>query len=138
MKSNLFVFDTNCLVSALLIPSSTSRRALKKADENGHLIFSKDTIVELNEVLIRTKFDKYVSLEERLEYIKRLEARGKIIQITSAFTDCRDVRDNKFLDLAYDGNALCIISGDADLQILNPFHHIAIISPANFLYDFAL
>ncbi len=81
MKNKHFVFDTNSLISALLIPSSVSRLALKKADGAGNLIFSKETMTELNEVLIRSKFDKYVSLDERLEFIERLEARGKIIEL---------------------------------------------------------
>ncbi|WP_367119204.1 putative toxin-antitoxin system toxin component, PIN family [uncultured Mucilaginibacter sp.] len=65
---------------------------------------------ELNEVIIRSKFDKYVTLEDRLEYIQRLEARGEIIKTSSVFTDCRDKKDNKFLNLAYDGKASCIIT----------------------------
>jgi hypothetical protein len=138
MKNSYFVFDTNSLVSAALIPSSVSRLALQKADENGHLIFSKETLTELNEVLIRSKFDKYLSLNERLEYIERLQARSLIIETTSNFKDCRDAKDNKFLNLAYDGNALCIITGDLDLLILNPFHQIKIIPAASFLNDFSL
>jgi hypothetical protein len=137
MRNKLFVFDTNSLISAALIPSSVSRLALKKADENGHLIFSKETLTELNEVLIRSKFDKYISLDERLEYIQRLEARGKIIETSSHFTDCRDVKDNKFLNLAYDGKALCIITGDLDLLVLNPFKNIPVLSTSNFLNDFS-
>jgi putative PIN family toxin of toxin-antitoxin system len=138
MKNKNFIFDTNSLISAALIPSSVNRLALQKADNNGHLIFSKETLTELNEVLIRSKFDKYISLQERLEYIERLEARAKIIQTSSDFKDCRDIKDNKFLNLAYDSKALCIITGDQDLLILNPFHNIPIISPSGFLNNFSL
>ena len=130
MKTKRFVFDTNSLISALILPSSVSRIPLKKADELGILVFSKETLDELNEVIIRSKFDKYVTLEDRLEYIQRLEARGEIIKTSSVFTDCRDKKDNKFLNLAYDGKASCIITGDQDLLILNPFQQIEIISSA--------
>ena|ERR1700744_591009 len=138
MKNKLFVFDTNSLISAALIPSSVNRLALRKADENGYLVFSKETLTELNEVLIRSKFDKYISLDERLEYMERLESRGKIIKTASNFTDCRDVKDNKFLNLAYDSKALCIITGDSDLLVLNPFQNILILSPSHFLKDFSI
>ena len=102
MKSRRFVFDTNSLISALIIPSSVSRQSLKKADEKGVLVFSKETLFELNEVLIRSKFDRYVSLGDRLEFVERLEARGEIAVTTSNYTDCRDFKDNKFLNLAVD------------------------------------
>jgi len=109
---------------------------LEKADRNGKLVFSKETLSELNEVFIRSKFDKYVSLEERLEYALRLEHRSEIIGTHSDFTDCRDAKDNKFLNAAYDSNAAGIITGDKDLLVLNPFHTIQIISPSEFLNSF--
>jgi putative PIN family toxin of toxin-antitoxin system len=112
VKTNRFIFDTNSLISALIISSSVSRFALKKADETGQLIFSKETLAELHEVLIRSKFDKYVSLGDRVEFVERLEARGEIIETSSNFTNCRDLKDNKFLNLAYDGRAAYIITGD--------------------------
>lgn len=138
MKNKYFVFDTNSLISALLIPSSVSRKALKKADEAGCILFSKNTLSELNEVLIRSKFDRYISLEDRLEYIERLEVRGEIIETTSDFKECRDTKDNKFLNLAYDSKALCIVTGDHDLLVLNPFYGIQIISPSYFLNSFVI
>ena len=41
--------------------------------------------------------------------------------------------DNKFLELAFSGNADCIITGDQDLLVLNPFREIPIITPRKFL-----
>lgn len=138
MKNKNFVFDTNSLISALLIPSSVSRQALDKAVIAGNLIFSEETLSELNKVLIRAKFDKYIKLDERIEFIERLETEGKVIKPKSSFTDCRDEKDNKFLNLAYDSNALCIVTGDDDLLVLSPFRSIQIITPANFLNNFNL
>jgi putative PIN family toxin of toxin-antitoxin system len=138
MKNKRFVFDTNSLISALLIPTSISRKCLQKADEEGQLIFSEETLTELNAVIIRSKFDKYVSLGDRLEYIERLEAKGEIIKTSSLFIACRDVKDNKFLNLAFDGQASCIVTGDQDLLILNPFEEIQIISPSYFLDNFSV
>lgn len=39
-------------------------------------------------------------------------------------TECRDVKDNTFLELALSGKATWIISGDADLLVLHPFRGI--------------
>ncbi len=47
-----------------------------------------------------------------------------------------DPKDNKFLELALAGNATCIITGDKDLLVLNPFRNIQIISPKEFLEQF--
>jgi putative PIN family toxin of toxin-antitoxin system len=133
MKTKRFVFDTNSLVSAILITSSASQRALIKAEKEGQLIFSKETLKELSEVLIRSKFDRYISIADRLEFIDRLETIGELIFITSDLTDCRDDKDNKFLNLAVDSQASCIITGDNDLLILNPFRKILIMSSSDFL-----
>jgi predicted nucleic acid-binding protein len=48
-------------------------------------------------------------------------------------TDCRDAADNKFLELAVDGCASAIVSGDADLLILHPFREIPILSARDYL-----
>ncbi len=73
-----------------------------------------------------------------MEFIERLETEGMIIKPKSSFTDCRDTDDNKFLNLAYDSKALCIVTGDDDLLVLSPFRSIKIITPANFLNNFNL
>lgn len=45
----------------------------------------------------------------------------------------RDPKDNKFLELAVDGKASCLIAGDADLLVLNPFCGIPVLTPTEFL-----
>ena len=45
----------------------------------------------------------------------------------------RDPRDNKFLEIAVSGRATQVITGDADLLVLNPFQGIGILSPQEFL-----
>jgi uncharacterized protein len=52
----------------------------------------------------------------------------------SAILASRDVRDNKFLDLARrTGQATRIITGDSDLLDLHPFRRIPIVTPAQFI-----
>jgi uncharacterized protein len=48
-------------------------------------------------------------------------------------TDCRHPEDNKFLELAIDGRADVIITGDAHLLELHPFRGIPILQPAAYL-----
>ncbi|PZO48621.1 MAG: putative toxin-antitoxin system toxin component, PIN family [Phormidesmis priestleyi] len=37
-----------------------------------------------------------------------------IVEVTTVVTDCRDPKDNKFLELAMSDGATSIISGDTD------------------------
>ncbi|AMR31196.1 hypothetical protein A0256_07035 [Mucilaginibacter sp. PAMC 26640] len=137
MKINEFVFDTNALISALLIPTSVSRQALRRADDIGKLAFSTETLDELKLVIVRTKFDKYLPVSERLEFVQRWELRGSKYKIISQFTDCRDEKDNKFLNLAFDSGCSTLVSGDKDLLRLHPFHGIDIITANCFLNQFS-
>jgi uncharacterized protein len=56
-----------------------------------------------------------------------------IVEVTEVVTDCRDSKDNKFLELAVSGGAQSIISGDADLLVLDPFRGISIVTPQVFV-----
>jgi predicted nucleic acid-binding protein len=46
---------------------------------------------------------------------------------------CRDHKDDKFLEVAAEGQAAIIVSGDEDLLALNPFEGIPIVPPRDFL-----
>ncbi|HEX5154027.1 MAG TPA: putative toxin-antitoxin system toxin component, PIN family [Parafilimonas sp.] len=132
--NELLVFDTNSLVSASLIGGTTTAQALNKAIILGKLIFSDATMDELVEVLFRKKFDKYfLNNEERLGFIQRISSNTIFFSPTEVITDCRDPKDNKFLELAVTANASCIITGDKDLLELNPFRGILILNAADFL-----
>jgi predicted nucleic acid-binding protein len=50
---------------------------------------------------------------------------------------CRDEKDIHLLDLAWKVNANCLVSGDKDLLILNPFGEIPIVSPTEFIFRYA-
>jgi putative PIN family toxin of toxin-antitoxin system len=51
---------------------------------------------------------------------------------------CRDPKDDKFLELAINGRADVIVSGDADLLALDTFCDIPILAPAAFCRVLAL
>src|SRR5690242_16167257 len=122
MMNELFVFDTNSLVSGLLIEGSTTARAIDRAIKLGNLVFSNETLDEFIEVLFRKKFDKYfLNNEERWDAIRRISDVSFFFSPLEIITDCRDPKDNKFLEVAFAAKASCIVTGDKDLLILNPF-----------------
>ena len=136
MKNNLFVIDTNTLVSAFLFKYSNPRKVFETAVIKGKVCSSLKTYNEFNEVLLRSKFDKYISSEEKLLALKRFTELAILIETSETITDCRDPRDNKFLELAISADASCIVTGDKDLLVLNPFRGIPILNAADFLNKF--
>jgi putative PIN family toxin of toxin-antitoxin system len=127
------VVDTGVAVSAVLLPRSVPRQAFDLAMERGRLLVSEATIAELDEVLRRPKFNKYTSEEKRLEFFAALVREAEVVEITEQVTGCRDPKDDKFLELAVNGKASHLLSGDADLLVLRPFRGIAVLTPQDFL-----
>jgi putative PIN family toxin of toxin-antitoxin system len=128
-----YVFDTNTLISALLFENSNPGQAFRRALGNGIILLSISTLEELAEVLKREKFDRYLTEAEREAFVHALVDRAMLIEPDEEIWECRDPQDNKFLELAVSGSAACIISGDRDLLILNPFRNIAIMTAREFL-----
>ncbi|HEX3520611.1 MAG TPA: putative toxin-antitoxin system toxin component, PIN family [Stellaceae bacterium] len=127
------VVDTNALISRLLLPASVPAQAVRQVVAEAQLLASDATIMELADVLARAKFDPYVTIAERQEFLRlfgRIAERIPIIHIVRA---CRDPKDDKFLELAVNGEAHLIITGDADLLAIHPFRGIDILTPANYL-----
>ena len=136
MRSNLFVIDTNTLVSAFFFRNSEPRMAFERAVKKGNIFASLTTYNEFSEVFLRSKFDKYLSVEERLLALSEFKERVVFIEISQTITDCPDPKDNKFLELAISANASCIITGDKDLLVLHPFRTIPILNAVDFINNF--
>ena len=127
------VFDTNVVISAMLLPLSIPRRALDRAMRKGRPLISAAMTTELDDVIHLPKFDKYLSEEERIEFLTTLVHEAELVNVVETVTDCRDPRDNKFLELAVSGRATHIVTGDSDLLVLHPFRGIIVVSPSEFL-----
>ena len=127
------VFDTNILISALLFPNSKPDRAVRYGLENGSVLISLEMLEELNEVLGRKKFDRYLTIEEREEFLATFVERTVLIEIVVNVQACRDPKDDKVLDLTLNGDADYIITGDRDLLVLHPFCGVQIVTVENFL-----
>ena len=127
------VADTNVLVSYLLIPGSIPGRAVDRLFDQEQLLVSDATMQELSEVLARPKFDRYVALEERQAFVQMVARVAVWVPIVRRIQICRDPRDDRFLELAVNGAADLILTGDSDLLALHPVQGIAIRSPAEWL-----
>lgn len=128
-----YVLDTNIFVSALLFKNSQARRALDKARHSGLILMSRSLWQEIQEVLTRPKFERYITLIEKDLFLTWLNKLVIFIEITEKIVACRDPKDDHILELAINGKAKLIISGDQDLLVLHSFEGISIITIREFL-----
>lgn len=131
------VFDTSCLVSAALQVGSTPHRALRTALALAEVCASVAMQAELESVLGRDKFDRYLPRKQRQAFAELLQRSMHFFVVTAADEAavrpaCRDPRDDKFLALARVSEAQVLVSSDADLLVLHPWNGVDIVSPARF------
>lgn len=126
------VVDTNVFVSAALKDKSLPSLAVHLVAQRGVLLKSTVTEQQLFEVLARPYFAVLIAPVTR-DWLRDLLATAETVTITERIAACRDPTDDKFLELAVNGHADLLLTGDADLLALNPFRDIPIVAPANFV-----
>ncbi|HEX4426803.1 MAG TPA: putative toxin-antitoxin system toxin component, PIN family [Terriglobales bacterium] len=127
------VIDTNVLVSAAAFSPSIPRQAVMQVLKHCLLLLSESTVDELKEILLRTKFDRYVSQDERALFLVQLTSAAEFVPIIRLVRECRDPKDDKFLELALNGRTDAIITGDGDLLRMHPWRGVKILSPGDYL-----
>lgn len=127
------VVDTNVFVSGLLKASSIPGQAAARARHEAILLVSEATMQELADVLRKAQFDRYVTVEQRVQFIRLIGNMAEFVPIIHRVRECRDPTDDKYLELALNGRAGVIITGDEDLLAMNPWRGIAIVSPKDYL-----
>ncbi len=137
MSSERFVFDTNTIVSAFLFESGKPGRAPDLVEERGYLLLSTETAQELSEVLEYERFDDYVDRETRRELLFALLEEAEFVEVEEQIQESRDPDDDKFLELAVEAKAECIVSGDKDLLVLESIRGIPILTADEFLQRYA-
>ncbi|MFP5228332.1 MAG: putative toxin-antitoxin system toxin component, PIN family [Acidobacteriota bacterium] len=128
-----YVLDTNVFVSAFLLPHSIPRQALQHARERGTILLSDAVLTELRDVLSRDKLRRYAEEEDVRDFLAGLATLCEWVDPDRDVTACRDPRDDKFLTLAVSGRATHLITGDADLLVLDPFEGVRILTPRQFV-----
>lgn len=130
------VIDTGVFVSAFIRRQGTTGDVLLALrDGRFTVIYTTDIVVEIIDVLGRTKFrTKYqIEPDDITELINLMRLRGELVVPTQIVSACRDPKDDKFLEAALAVQTDCIVSGDADLLVMTPFKDIPILRPAEFL-----
>lgn len=131
------VIDTNVIVSAALKDQSLPALAVHVVEERDVLLKSLATERQLFDVLARPRFERLIAPASHAWLRRRLLTEAEMVTIAERIAACRDPTDDKFLELAANGRADLIVSGDADLFALDPFRGIPIVVPAVFVQGVA-
>ena len=126
------VLDTNVLISAALKNASVPAIAVRIVEQRHVFLKSTATESQLFEVLARPYLERLIA-PAALEWLRKLLGSAQATSIVERISACRDSTDDKFLELAVNGGADLVVSGDADLPVLDPFRDIPIITPAAFV-----
>jgi uncharacterized protein len=127
------VLDPGVLVSALITPTGRPAKLLLSARAGGFdLVVSPLLLDELESVLQRKKFRRYVDLDGVAAYLDLLRRDAQLAADpeTPSPIHCTDPDDDYLIALAHSQNA-ALVSGDSDLLKLSDT--IPVFSPAEFL-----
>jgi putative PIN family toxin of toxin-antitoxin system len=127
------VLDPGVLISALITPTGAPAKLLEEARAGGvELILSPLLLGELEEVLGREKFRRYVDLDTVRDYVGLLRRDGLAVADPKGPPPLRsaDPDDDYLIALAHSQNAV-LVSGDSHL--LDLADQAPILSPADFL-----
>jgi uncharacterized protein len=102
-------------------------------EAGGVVLLSNETFAELASRLVRPKFDRYVDRRLRQRFLADLASVAEWVTIAGVVHVCRDPDADKFLETAINGEASCIVTGDAELLALDPFNGLRILTPRAFL-----
>jgi uncharacterized protein len=126
------VVDTNVAISAIIKRNSVPNMVFQLAWHHHTLLKSSETEEELRRILQREKLAKLIT-PSTSAWIDAVLSTSETVAISQNVAACRDQTDDKFLELAVNGRADLILTGDADLLVLGAFRDIPIIAPVTFL-----
>ena len=131
----IVVFDASTFVSAALKANSLPERALLRAvSVPNRLLLSQAVEDEFREVIFRPKFDRFVTAERRRRILDIVVFAAERVEPAESVRECRDPKDDKYLELAVAGGADVIVSSDVrHLLSMHPWRGISILPAAEFL-----
>ena len=123
----MIIFD------AALKTDSIPARALLHAEEVYVFALSAAVDAEIAGVLSRPKFASTIPLARHERLLQILRQAAVWFEPAVRVTDCRDPKDDKYLELALAAGAETIVSSDDDLLVMHPWRGVRILRPADYL-----
>ena len=131
----MIVFDASTLVSATFDSQGIPSRAVQRALREDRVAISEQVMTELLDVLHRPGVARFLKPDLRSELLGQLVTLGIPFEPVEHVTDCRDPKDDKYLELALASGADTIVSSDGDLLVLHPWRGVRILRPAAYLAE---
>jgi putative PIN family toxin of toxin-antitoxin system len=120
------VIDTNLWISFMIGQTLDSLEA-RFLSNDVRILSSETQIRELKDVISRSKFKKYFSLSDRKRLESYLVKTAWMVDIVTHIEACRDPKDNFILDIAVNGGADYLVTGDEDLLVLGTIQSTRIV-----------
>jgi putative PIN family toxin of toxin-antitoxin system len=132
----LVVVDASSLIRAALTSQSPARVLVDAVLDRGLLVASREILDEVDTVLRRPKFTRWLSPGRRQDFVRRIAVAARLVEPTMRIKECRDPTDDKYLEAVFaaaeeaaDGTAL-LVTDDRDLLVLEPWREaIRILKP---------
>ena len=128
----MIVLDASTLVGAAIRRGSVPDQAMRQAFATDRVAISQAMVAELVDVLHRPRLARFVDSGLRDDVLSLVKTEGAVFASTEQVTDCRDPKDNLYLELALAAEADTIVSSDADLLVLHPWRSVPILRPADY------
>jgi putative PIN family toxin of toxin-antitoxin system len=129
----VIVFDSSALVGAAIRRDGVPELALRHAFQRDRIAVSEAVMAELLDVFARPRLQRFLDPALRGELLSTLLASGVFFEPAERVTDCRDPKDNIYLELALASGADTIVSSDQDLLVLHPWRGVRVLRPAEYL-----
>ncbi|MDQ0285599.1 putative PIN family toxin of toxin-antitoxin system [Desulfofundulus luciae] len=131
------VLDTNVIISGIFVPNGPPGMIVDFwAKGKLTVVISQSLLEEYLEVLLRPKFNKVGTINERQGILEQFLDLENTVLVSPDFqlnVIENDPDDNRVLECALEGGVQYIVSGDEHLLALKEFQGIIIVSPAEFV-----
>lgn len=135
-KRVTLVVDVNVLVSMLINHDAAGIKWLFNK-QAFRVMVSSGLLGELEEVLMRPQFRRYLTVAQAERAVRRISKRSSLVETAFQVRPIsRDPKDDYLLALAKKGKADILITGDEDLLVLKKYGKTRIVKPAAFRKEF--
>jgi putative PIN family toxin of toxin-antitoxin system len=121
------------LVGAVIKRDGVPLAALRKALRIDHVVLSAAVEREITDVLYRPGLSRFIDPTLRSDVLGILLTQATRVEPTVAISECRDSKDNIYLELAFAATASVIVSSDMDLLDMHPWRGSPIVRPVVYL-----
>lgn len=126
------VIDTNLWISFIISNRINLLESIILSN-NVRLLFSEKLIDEIRETIKKPKLRKYFGENSIDEMLDAFEPFIELIDVTSQINECRDPKDDFLLELAKDGKANYLVTGDTDLLVIEKSGLTEILKISDFI-----